>query len=194
MAGAILPFPPEIDRDYFGAWLSGFVDGEGCFYLGQHCQHKAPVAALQILLRADDLAVLQKIQSYWNCGVLKYRPRPSERSSRPRSNPAWTYWAWSANYLQRIIVPHFIRFPLQAKKARDFEIWRQAVQLIFNAQQLGKRCMGKRYGFRRNWTPENLAHFQILYEALRSVRAYNSSDVPDLTPPPPSCPLFDHLP
>lgn len=29
----IAPFPTTIDRDVFGAWLSGFTDGEGCFHL-----------------------------------------------------------------------------------------------------------------------------------------------------------------
>ena len=34
---SIIPsFPAEIDRDRFGDWLSGFVDGEGCFGLNWH--------------------------------------------------------------------------------------------------------------------------------------------------------------
>src|SRR5262245_42025220 len=201
---SIPPFPADIDRQRFGDWLSGFTDGEGCFVLAGLTDPRRtgvtqPVATFQISLRADDTPILRLIQSYFECGGLRHQTSnqyPEQRPAFLNVKDQCHYRVRRVHDLATIIVPHFDAHPLRAKKANDYRIWREGVLLIEETQRSGPILTGRgrSRGSWRKWTPERLAHFQTLHDALRAVRVYNSSDVPDLTPPPPSCPLFDDLP
>src|SRR5262249_33109350 len=80
------------------------------------------------------------------------------------------------------VIPHFERYPLRAKKAKDFAIWREGVNLLYRMVLKGKvRRVGGRTGFASNWTAQDKAEFQTLVQALRAVRRFGSSS-PDLPP------------
>jgi len=56
-----------------GNYVSGFIDGEGCFtiVISQHKTKKLGVDArlhFQIEVRSDDLPIIQDIQETINCG------------------------------------------------------------------------------------------------------------------------------
>ncbi len=115
-------FPSSIDRDVFGAWLSGFVDGEGCFHLalGKGGCCLTLKAEIIIQLRVDDAHILGLIRSFWKCGRLNNVVHlRGVRLTVSR-----------IKQLSRIVVPHFEHFPLFAKKRNDFVIWREAVMLL----------------------------------------------------------------
>ncbi len=66
----IPPFPPELNREHFASWLSGFTDGEGSFNveLGKQFNGRfMPSARLTISQRADDVAILRLIHSFSLC-------------------------------------------------------------------------------------------------------------------------------
>lgn len=158
------PFPPEIDRAEFGAWLSGFIDGEGCFSL-QMTRWKGRVgcfAALTISLRDDDEEVLALIRSYWQCGNISKRRAPqwTERSS-PQARYTVSGWTDSST----IVLPHFDRFPLLSKKRYDFEIWREAV--LF-AKKVSERPTV------RKWLEEDLCVFEGYATLIKMTREYPS--------------------
>lgn len=76
----------------FGHWLAGFVDGEGCFYIGRICNRKKGVeyvnyrCAFTISLRDDDHAVLHEIRDTLGTGRIvtrKARETSTFRGSGP---------------------------------------------------------------------------------------------------------------
>lgn len=107
------------------AWLAGFTAGEGCFQILHNNRRRVTSASLipqfQIALRADDGQVLEALQKFFG-GSVSYRARAQNIVSCPMC--AWH--VASKRDLARL-VQYFDRFPLQAKKARDYAIWRQAV-------------------------------------------------------------------
>src|SRR5262245_50053499 len=125
----ILPFPADRDREAFANYVTGFVDGEGSYtlYYTHTGTRATPDALFSIGLRADDHAILRLIQSFFGCGVIYFA-----HSERQRGNdkPKVTFRINRLADLSRIIIPHFIRYPLLAKKGRDFLIWKQAVELM----------------------------------------------------------------
>lgn len=127
----IPPFPADIDRDAFGHYLSGFADGEGCFMLCWDGSRKdcrpTPKAVFQIALRADDEAILDLIQSYWQCGNL-------HRQKRHNGKLASEFHVNNLRQLTAVVIPHFDRYPLRAKKRFDYAIWKQAATMMFEAQ------------------------------------------------------------
>jgi hypothetical protein len=183
----IPPFPSHIDRLRFGDWLSGFVDGEGCFRLA-HSRHpqdhdtfRSGFAEVQINLRADDRPILKLIQSYLGCGRFTIgKPRLHQR----RPNPLLLLCVSRTRELKNVIIPHFERHPLFAKKSRDFTIWRQGVELLYRVAQRprrAKRGVGCGAGRVASWSPQELAEFTAIAEALRDVRRFDG--LPPSDPP-----------
>jgi hypothetical protein len=201
----IPPFPSTIDRRYFATWLSGFVDGEGCFGLFYNRRLHPGHGSFQcdarflIKLRHDDQPVLELIRSFLECGRLHYRSRTGD--SRPGGNPAVELVVSRVINLVEQVIPHFRAFPLLAKKKRDFPIWEQGVELIRRVSSRKVRLASSRgdcgSGTYPKWTTAELADFLALRDALSAQRIYNAPAA-ELPAPRPSAPeppsLFDWLP
>lgn len=181
------PFPDHINRDMFGQWLSGFTDGEGCFRLfyyffkGKHGTRQIPAAMFSIRLRADDHDALALIQSYFQCGGLQYNNKSYE--DYPKRKPQWTFVIYRTQQLANVVVPHFDRYPLFAKKARDFAIFKEGVTLKLAVH--GRPLTGnRRKGTQPKYTTEELERFDYLVKSLKHTRAYkdSSSDFQTHTP------------
>lgn len=123
-------------------WLvTGFTDGEGSFslYVRRDKQKRLNHVAIYyrwqvdfgITLRGDDFEFLQKVEAYFNCGncsIFKINAAKNELGF-------CTYHITSPMELEQKVVPHFEKFPLQSKKARDFVLWREAVSIIRTAKE-----------------------------------------------------------
>lgn len=180
-ANSIQAFPSHIDRVSFGHWLSGFVDGEGCFKLNgrRDCDTMKPACQFTIALRADDLSALQDIQSYWQCGQLHFSD--NSRCKIPNAKPTACLSVVKLADLAEIVVSHFDAFPLRAKKAADFLIWKEAVSLCrtvtkqkqtytFRLNKSGTR--NSFAGISPKWQPDQIARYFELKEQLRSQRSF----------------------
>lgn len=187
----ILPFSPDIDRNYFGAYISGFTDGEGCFilrycrYSNRHSVTPTPACHFQICLRADDAHVLELIRSYFGCGYISINNASSTHG--PYYNkPQATYKVHKIAEVATIVAPHFEKFPLLAKKSLDYAIWKQAVCLTYAISQR-RRCNGSGR-FATKWTPGEREQFHDLFVALKAQRKYQAARIqvrdaqPDIEP------------
>lgn len=165
-------FPANIDRNTFGHWLSGFVDGEGCFTLRAFRRERPNVSRLEsfvarflITLRSDDVAILESIRSYWQCGRIRLHHR------KTKSRPLCRYEIQRSADLQEIIVPHFEAYPLRAKKRRDFMIWKRAVSLLYQVSERprirnrGRLCDA--------WSDAERDEFAHCIGTLRSSRSFD---------------------
>src|SRR3990167_7807184 len=118
-----------------GDYIAGFVDGEGCFALKFRRDIKlnrknTPVyfywdIEFAIMLREDDKEILESIKETIGCGRISTSKRGSVR--------------YSVNHVGDLIdkiVPFFELYPLHAKKLFDFELWREAVEIIKRNQRI----------------------------------------------------------
>ncbi len=182
-ADSIPPFPADIDRTTFGHWLSGFTDGEGCFLLKIYwkpcnnrprSRYRFVNARFSITLRADDAAVLDLIRSYFQCGFMQaHKKRPRGSSSPAGQKEKVEFRVCAVSSLFGIIVPHFDSFPLHAKKARDFSIWRQGISLCHSIYC--RRAMSA-YKFGRGrsckWSPDEHEQLKTIIDALTRQRTF----------------------
>jgi len=125
--------PSAIETSQFGNWLSGFVDGEGCF--GIYC-YKATDASFgclgfefSIQLREDDMPILEQIKTFLHCGQVGFSSRKKARSRGCNAMDQAKYTCRRLDDLCTKIVPQFEQYPLKAKKKKDFEIWKEALWL-----------------------------------------------------------------
>ena len=100
------------------SYISGYVDGEGCFTVSISPRPTILVGwevrpGVSVSQNGDRCEVLLEIQDYFGCGSL--RPDRSDRTLK-----------WEVRNLSQIVtnvVPHFRRYPLRSGKRRDFELF-----------------------------------------------------------------------
>lgn len=189
-ANPIAPFPADVDRTAFGHWLSGFTDGEACFWLGYNSS-KSMVKAIgkpyrmawfTIKLRADDAEILRLIQSYFQCG--RFVNNMESGCKIPNARPQVGFTVARTPDLHNVIVPHFESFPLRAKKKRDFQIWKRAVAILNSVHSQRRVALRTSHGVRgvhARWSPTLGAEFAALVTLLRVTRKINST--PPVMPP-----------
>ena len=159
------------DRDGFGHWLSGFTDGEGSFILGflrRAPYPSCPRASFSIGLRSDDEEILYSIKEFLGVGIICNRHAKPEGERKRQTD----YVVSRAIDLENVIVPHFERYPLRAKKARDFSLWRAGVAIIATAQR--RPMVLRRFGAARRYTESECVQFQAIDNALRKQRCFES--------------------
>jgi hypothetical protein len=100
------------------SYISGYVDGEGCFTVSISPRPTLLVGwevrpSISVSQNGDRSEVLREIQKYFACGTL--RPDRSDRTLK-----------WETRSLPLInerVVPHFKRYPLLSGKQKDFELF-----------------------------------------------------------------------
>jgi hypothetical protein len=172
----IPPFPDDIDRYRFGCWLSGFADGEATFGL-RHSFQKTQgkelfLAYFRISLRDDDAEILHMIRSYLQCGCMFYAS--NSRSKIKNAKPVAIMAIHAVPDLMNVVIPHFERFPLMAKKRNDFAVWKECVGLM--AEVRSRPAIGRlgKGGIEPRWTAEERERFRSLSDELSDQRIYRS--------------------
>jgi hypothetical protein len=105
------------------AWFAGFTDGEGHFGIAsatgkRQRDYWAPRFVIE--LRADDFAIIEALRAEFGGRVQPIGKRT------PGREPSLQWHVLGKRQLADL-VSYFDRFPLRAKKARDYAIWREAV-------------------------------------------------------------------
>ena len=105
-------------------WITGFVDGEGCFHVGLN-QHSDMETGIQVLpeftvvQHKRDVQVLHALKAHFKCGVVR-----TDHGDR------MAYRVRKLEQLLQIIVPFFMKHPLKTKKRVDFEKFRDVLLLM----------------------------------------------------------------
>jgi hypothetical protein len=106
------------------AWITGFVDGEGCFHVGinEHDDMKCGYQILPeftVVQHKRDMQVLQALRSYFGCGVV-----------RSNHGDRMAYRVRSQEHLLQHIIPFFEKHPLKTKKRTDFLKFRRILLMM----------------------------------------------------------------
>jgi hypothetical protein len=111
-------------------WITGFVDGEGCFHVGIN-KHSDMTAGYQVLpeftvvQHERDVQVLHALKAHFDCGVV--RKNHSDRMA---------YRVRGQKHLLERIIPFFVEHPLKTKKHVDFEKFRRVLLMMQAGEHL----------------------------------------------------------
>jgi hypothetical protein len=99
-------------------WVVGFIDGEGCFYVG--CLKRKDMKLgyqiqpeLTVVQHEQDIQVLHGLKSFFKCGNVTKNHE--------------TRYCWrvkNLNHFLNIIIPFFEKHPLKTKRRQEFETFR----------------------------------------------------------------------
>jgi hypothetical protein len=107
---------PRYSREFLSAYISGYVDGEGCFTVSISPRASLRVGwevrpSFSVSQNGDRAEVLHALQAHFGCGSI--RPDRSDRTLK-----------WETRRLKDLlerVIPHFETFPLLSGKRLDFE-------------------------------------------------------------------------
>jgi LAGLIDADG endonuclease len=116
---------PWHSREFLSAYISGYVDGEGCFTVSIAPRPTLVVGwevrpSLSVSQNGDRAEVLRLVESYFGCGSI--RPDRSDKTLK-----------WETRRLGDLIervIPHFDRFPLLSGKRLDYDRFAKICRLM----------------------------------------------------------------
>lgn len=158
----------------FGHWLAGFLDGEGHFGVralrnivrrdGTTYEVHQCKVHLNITLRADDIGALEYIQENLGCGVIR------TDILRPPANPQSIFSVNRIRDIVCVVVPTLTRYPLRAKKSREFPLWKRAAEIAYHSKTKRQNIGGM---MQRPLTDALWREFQVIETTLKALRRYN---------------------
>ena len=107
------------------SYISGFVDGEGCFCVSfqpsnRHCLGWEVRPSFSVSQNADRAQLLYMIREKWSCGSI----RPD------RSDKTLKFEVRKIGDLVTKVVPHFRSYPLMSSKQTDFDRFARVCELV----------------------------------------------------------------
>ncbi len=167
-------FPQQPVDESFGHWLSGFTDGEGSFILTMQRDKgkEYPRAIFRIGLRMDDRPILDSVQSFLGCGRVYIDPN----SNLKRASPQAQFIVYRRKDHLDFVVPHFERFPLRAKKASDFVLYKRGVEIIHRIASTPQKSVGYRNGPVIKWTDAERQEYCEIMRELKDSRRYGATN------------------
>lgn len=134
---ALINLPRESMEDFLKknpAFISGFVDGEGCFTFyftkrGAIGLQITPSFSISQLTRSKEILI--GLQNYFNCGGIRKVAKDGTMKFEVRS----------FQEIKKKIIPFFQKNPLYTAKWLDFEIFCTICDLINKGQHLNREGM-----------------------------------------------------
>jgi LAGLIDADG endonuclease len=111
-------------------WVTGFVDGEGCFHVGINTNPdmKLGIQVLPeftVVQHERDVQLLHSLKTFFGCGVV-----------RTNHGPRMAFRVRSREHLTTRIVPFFEKHPLKSQKRIDFEKFRDVLRAMETGDHL----------------------------------------------------------
>jgi hypothetical protein len=150
------------------SYISGYVDGEGCFTVSISPRPTLLVGwevrpSVSVSQNGDRSEVLLEIQRYFDCGTL--RPDRSDRTLKweVRSLPV----------LLEQVIPHFWRYPLRSGKQRDFELFANICERMVRGEHRSVTGFGEIVRLAGQMNPSGKRRFkpESILESLFEMKA-----------------------
>jgi hypothetical protein len=102
-------------------WITGFVDGEGCFHVGINPNPEMRTGfqvlpEFTVVQHERDVQILHALKAHFGCGVV-----------RKNHGARMAYRVRGQKHLLERIIPFFVEHPLKSKKRVDFQKFRDVL-------------------------------------------------------------------
>jgi len=132
----------QVSRKISNEYLAGFVDGEGCFYVGFSKRDDLPlkwqvITEFHVSQNPGGKNILEEFKKRLGCGYLKpnHPKNPKDRS--------WVLVIKNRKDLEERIIPFFRLHPLHSQKRKESLIFAKVLALIKTGKHLQKEGFHK---------------------------------------------------
>ncbi len=140
----------QLRRPIHPEWITGFIDGEGCFSIGfsKRTNLRAGIEARPSFAVGQDMSsrpAMEELCQYFQSPLTQLRI----------DKHIVKYETRSLKHLREVVVPHFEKHPLRSYKAEDFLKFKRVVELMTKGRHLDKDGMRKilSLGYAMNLNP-----------------------------------------
>ena len=128
----------KISDEYF----AGFVDGEGCFYVGFSKREDLPLkwqilTEFHLSQNPSRKNLLEGFKERLGCGYLK-----PNHAKNPKDK-TWVMVVKNRRDLREKLIPFFEKHPLHSQKQQEFEVFSKVIKLIGKGKHLEKQGFSK---------------------------------------------------
>src|SRR4030042_3457868 len=127
----------QVIRNVHDDYFSGFVDGEGCFYIGFSKRDDLPMkwqilTEFHVSQNPGSKNILEFLRKRLGCGYLK------PNHPRSTSDKTWILIVKDKDDLRKKVIPFFNKHQLQTTKQLDYQVFKKVVQMIEEKRHLTK--------------------------------------------------------
>jgi hypothetical protein len=116
-------------------WIQGFTDAEGCFYFfigkqkikGKESSTWLLQASLEIAQNTHDVAVLEMIKRYFNCGIIKPKRQDNSIETAQSTRSVSRYVISNLTDVMETVIPFFDNYSLLTNKSLDYLDWKRLI-------------------------------------------------------------------
>ena len=124
------------ERLRVAGWITGFVDGEGCFAVPMHRNPTSSVGwqvqpQFVVVQSASSVRALEVLRDYFGCGRINVNARRDNHRE-----PLYRYIVRRFADLDEIIVPFFQTYSLRTSKRENFEKFVEVLELMKQRRHL----------------------------------------------------------
>jgi len=133
------------ERLRFEGWISGFVDGEGCFTVSIIRNRSVTTKEgwqifpeFVVSQGEKSRTALKRIEKFFQCGYINLNTRRDNRHEQMLK-----YCVRSIHDLNEKIIPFFERNKLKTYKQKDFQVFRKIIKLMIQRKHLSEKGLEK---------------------------------------------------
>jgi LAGLIDADG endonuclease len=124
------------ERLRVAGWITGFVDGEGCFAVPMHRNPTSSVGwqvqpQFVVVQAASSIRALEALRDYFGCGRINVNRRRDNHRE-----PLYRYIVRRFSDLDEVIVPFFKTYRLRTAKRENFEKFVEVLELMKQRRHL----------------------------------------------------------
>ncbi|MEK7550745.1 MAG: LAGLIDADG family homing endonuclease [Patescibacteria group bacterium] len=152
-----------------GDYVSGLVDGEGCFSLNYRRDVRrerkgSPVyfrwkASFSIVMRKDEYPLLGSVRDTIGDGDITYT----------KGNVS--YQVQDTISLQKVVIPFFTKHALYGKKSKDFQLWCEAIKILIRNRRKVQKTDSARETGHKHWDEADLIRLQTIRAQMRQYKS-----------------------
>ena len=141
-------------------WISGIVDGEGCFSASHGKDGKRPSIKFCLVSRYDDLLVQKRLRAILGCGRIRLLDRESLQSGLKEGSQVVAQCRFEIDGIPDAIqaIKVFDRCAFYTKKSMEYPIWKEIVEIKSSLY------------FKHSTPGDVLSHLDSLVEDLHSLK------------------------
>ena len=128
----------QVRKKVSNEYLAGFVDGEGCFYVGFGKRNDLPlgwqvITEFHVSQNPGGINVLEVLKERLDCGYIK-----PNHAKNPKDN-SWVLVVKNREDLVKRVIPFFKKYSFHSQKRQEFIIFSQVINLINKKKHLNKK-------------------------------------------------------
>ena len=119
-------------------YITGLVDGEGCFCVSFNNHKGNRLLEVRLLfeieLREDDKEILERVKETLGCGSIYHLDYERYKKWKPHCK----YKVSNLKDITTKIIPFFTQYPLQAKKKQSFQKFCKVAEMMLTKEHLSQ--------------------------------------------------------